>query len=344
MDLIGDDENLPISDELYAEELQLQEALFFSKASITPSTSSPNQNTSSSSSLKQPLISSSEASKSPAYSFCAICMDTKPASEIFENTNICSHLYCLDCIRGHVAAKIQENRAMVKCPDPNCKGVIEPEACRFTVPNEVLERWEKFLCESMIAESDKFYCPFLDCSALLVNDDGVAVTPSECPNCHRLFCAQCKVAWHCEMNCVEFQSLKKGKGSEKLLTDLANNQKWMKCSKCNFYVERVDGCNHISCRCGHQFCYKCGKPSDHARVGQCCGVIRHEVKQVLPSLDLQLVLAHLKLTSCSVFAINLYGFKIKFLRSTSLNFWIMYLSSSLSFGMTVSIANGALSA
>ncbi|XP_076901238.1 E3 ubiquitin-protein ligase RSL1-like [Bidens hawaiensis] len=269
VDLTGDDEIFPISDEKYAEQLQLQEVLTFSSASLIPSPSSPTQNASSSS--KQPLISSSEAIKWPAYSFCAICMDTKTASEMFENSKVCRHSFCQECIRGHVAAKISENRARVKCPDPSCKGVIGPEACRSIIPNEVLERWENILCESVIMESDKFYCPFQDCSAMLVSDGGVAVTSSECPYCHRLFCAQCKVAWHCEMNCNEFQSSKKGKGSEKLLMDLAKKKKWMKCAKCNFYVERVNGCNHISCRCGYQFCYRCGKPSDHARVGQCCG-------------------------------------------------------------------------
>nr|GEU47122.1 zinc finger, C6HC-type [Tanacetum cinerariifolium] len=95
---------------------------------------------------------------------------------------------------GHVAAKIQENITTVRCPDPNCKGIIGPEACRLIVPKEVLDRWEDALCESLILGAEKFYCPFKDCSAMLVNDGGEAVTSSECPHCYRLFCAQCKVA------------------------------------------------------------------------------------------------------------------------------------------------------
>ncbi|GJR69092.1 RNA-directed DNA polymerase, eukaryota, partial [Tanacetum coccineum] len=38
--------------------------------------------------------------------------------------------------------------------------------------------------------SEKFYCLFKDCSALLVDDGGEAVTSSECPHCNCLFCAQ----------------------------------------------------------------------------------------------------------------------------------------------------------
>ncbi|XP_076901418.1 E3 ubiquitin-protein ligase RSL1-like [Bidens hawaiensis] len=270
------DEIVPISDEKYAEELQLQEALKFSSASVTPSPSSPNQKASSpsSSSLKKPLTTLPVAIKPPRYSFCAICMDTKTVSEMFENTNVCRHLYCQDCICGHVAAKIKENVTKVKCPDTSCKGLIGPEVCRSIVPKQVLERWENILCEALINESHKFYCPFKDCSVMLVDDGGVTITSSECPNCHRLFCARCKVAWHCGISCVEYQSLKKGEKSPNdiLITNLAKEKRWMKCPNCRLFVEKTSGCNHISCRCGHQFCYRCGKP-DNGQSHICTSVI-----------------------------------------------------------------------
>lgn len=31
-----------------------------------------------------------------------------------------------------------------------------------------------------------------------------------------------------------------------------------RCGKCRFVVEKNQGCNHMTCRCGHQFCYSCG--------------------------------------------------------------------------------------
>nr|GEZ80173.1 zinc finger, C6HC-type [Tanacetum cinerariifolium] len=57
--------------------------------------------------------------------------------------------------RGHVAAKIQENIIKVRCPYPNCKRVIGPEACRLIVPREVLERWEDALCELELTPINK---------------------------------------------------------------------------------------------------------------------------------------------------------------------------------------------
>ncbi|XP_024967181.1 probable E3 ubiquitin-protein ligase ARI9 [Cynara cardunculus var. scolymus] len=177
-------------------------------------------------------------------------MDTKLTSEMFRNTNVCTHSYCFDCIRGHVAAKIKENITQVKCPHLQCKGLIGPEICRSIVPKEVLERWENSLCESMILASEKItYCPFKDCSAMLVDDGAETVTSSVCPNCNRLFCASCNVVWHSGFDCNEFRGLKKGeKDPEDLkLMDLAKRKKWKRCPNCKYFVEKVSGCLHISC-------------------------------------------------------------------------------------------------
>ncbi|GKD21872.1 zinc finger, C6HC-type containing protein [Tanacetum coccineum] len=227
---------------------KLEEALEFSSASL-PSRAST------SSSSKLPI----DSRKLPER-YCDICTDRKTESEMFRNTNVCGHMFCFDCIREHVAVKIKENMVNVRCPDPSCKGLIRPEVCRFFVPREVIIRWEKALCESMIIGSQKFYCPFKDCSALLVDDGGLSVTSSECPNCNRLFCAQCKVAWHAGIDCRQFQMVIKGEidPTDIWLMNLAKTKNWRRCPKCSFYVEKTEGCLHISCRCGYQFCYGCG--------------------------------------------------------------------------------------
>ncbi|GJV40100.1 zinc finger, C6HC-type containing protein [Tanacetum coccineum] len=252
--LIDQEPNLFISDGSYAEQLQLQEALVFSSAeqlqlqeALVFSSAS---RASTLSSVKTPIVTF-ESNQVPDR-FCDICMDPKTESEMFRNTKVCRHMFCLECIRGHVSAKVTENISKVRCPDPNCKGVIGPEVCRSIVPREVLHRWEKALCESLIIGAEKFYCPFKDCSALLVDDVGETVTSSECPHCNRLFCAQCKVTWHSGMSCSKYQSLGKDERDpcDIMLMNLAKNEKWKRCPNCHFYVEKNTGCEHISCRLG----------------------------------------------------------------------------------------------
>ncbi|XLR09955.1 hypothetical protein S83_037893, partial [Arachis hypogaea] len=129
------------------------------------------------------------------------------------------------------AAKIQENISNVKCPEPKCRGILEPQNCMSIIPKEVFERWENALCENLVlATSKKFYCSFKDCSTMLVNDDGnEVVTCSECPNCHRLFCAQGKVAWHGGMECGEFMGLNENEREKEdlMVMNLAKaNKRW----------------------------------------------------------------------------------------------------------------------
>lgn len=234
--LCDDEELFPISDEKYAQELQLQEALMSSAISSTMKPSKPKQ------------LQTGESSQT----FCEICMDGKPTSEMLRN-NSCTHSFCTDCIGKYVAISIQQNISMVKCPDPKCSGLLEPQFCRSIIPQEVYDRWNDALCESLILASERFYCPFKDCSAMLVDDGGVVVTESECPDCRRLFCAQCKVSWHAGIECREFQNLNKDEREREdiMVMELAKKKNWKRCPRCKFYVEKIDGCLHISCRLAH---------------------------------------------------------------------------------------------
>lgn len=255
-----EDEVYPISDEKYAEELQLQEALMGSvMVSHVPNTTIlmplTIQEPGSSSSNPEPEREVGESS----HCFCEICVEKKETGEMFR-IDSCSHSFCSDCIVKHVSLKIQENIKVVMCPGLDCEGVVELDACRPRMSTEVVERWDEVLCESMIPQSEKFYCPFKDCSAMLVNDsssdgDGEGVRQSECPICHRLFCAQCYVPWHAGIECEAFQRLNEDeRGKEDLLVrELAKSNSWMRCPHCRYYVEKTDGCLHMNCRLTFSF-------------------------------------------------------------------------------------------
>ncbi|KAL6224323.1 PREDICTED: probable E3 ubiquitin-protein ligase RNF217-like [Fragaria vesca subsp. vesca] len=190
---------------------------------------------------------------------CEICAEDKSANDLF-GIHKCSHSYCRDCVNNYVASKLQENIASISCPVPDCKGSLEPEHCQSILPPEVFDRWLSVLCESLVLESEKFYCPFKDCSAMLIDDGKEVIRESECPNCRRLFCAQCKVSWHAGIDCAEFQNLNENEKENEdiLLRIVAHEQKWRRCTNCQYYVEKSDGCSYMKCRCGYAFCYNCG--------------------------------------------------------------------------------------
>ncbi|KAF2916218.1 hypothetical protein DAI22_09g101400 [Oryza sativa Japonica Group] len=195
--------------------------------------------------------------------YCSICMETVPGALKF-SVSPCLHAFCVCCIGQYVAAKIGENTADVRCPDPGCGGGVEPESCRGVVPSEVLDRWGLLLCEAAIV-ARRLHCPFRDCSEPLLADadgEGGGVAEAECPSCHRLFCARCMVPWHDGVGCEEFQELGEDeRGREDVMVRrLAGRERWQRCPQCRMYVEKSEGCMFMKCRCGYCFCYACASP------------------------------------------------------------------------------------
>jgi E3 ubiquitin-protein ligase RNF144 len=180
---------------------------------------------------------------------CEICTETKTTNDAFFIIG-CSHAYCSDCVTMYVRSKLDDNVINVRCPVSGCSGLLEAEDCRSILPADVFDRWGKALCEAMFDVSEKFYCPFADCSALLINDGTEEVRASECPNCRRYFCAKCRVPWHDGIECSDFEKLnadERGK-EDVMLMKLAKDKKWRRCPNCRFYVAKSAGCLFMKCR------------------------------------------------------------------------------------------------
>ncbi|KAL3819101.1 hypothetical protein ACJIZ3_005006 [Penstemon smallii] len=267
------------SDAKYAEELQFQEAIMASVTTYSDqSPASPKNN--------------KELGESSSPPICEICAEIKHNGQMF-SVQSCSHRFCTECIAKHLEVKIQKgpignqrNAHVFNCPGLDCKGFIEIDSCREIIPEHVVSMWDDAICESMIDSSQKFYCPYKDCSALIVNDSEEVIRESECPFCHRLFCAQCKVPWHSDIGCNEFSGLNENeRGREDLMVhELAKQKSWQRCPQCKFYVDKTQGCLHMTCRCGHQFCYACGATWSSTH-GGCQRRLRTLVGRQVTSID-----------------------------------------------------------
>ncbi|XP_057767739.1 E3 ubiquitin-protein ligase RSL1-like [Salvia miltiorrhiza] len=189
---------------------------------------------------------------------CEICTEDKQASDMLDLDG-CRHSFCAACISKHVQYKLRDNVTAVSCPAQGCRSAIQPAALRPHVAAEVLDRWEEAVAESSIEASQRVRCPYGGCSEVLVNEGGDAVAECECPWCHRLFCARCGVPWHQGRGCREFRRERGGKREKEGLRRLAEEKKWKKCPNCKVFVDKTEGCIHITCRCKLEFCYACGE-------------------------------------------------------------------------------------
>jgi ariadne-1 len=84
--------------------------------------------------------------------------------------------------------------------------------------------------------------------------------------CGNSFCFKCDNQFHRPATCTMYKNWEIKNSSESLnLTWIIANTKPCPNAKCEYPIEKNQGCNHMICKkCGHEFCWMCmGKWKDH---------------------------------------------------------------------------------
>ncbi|KAH9747466.1 RING-type domain-containing protein [Citrus sinensis] len=212
------------------------------------------------------VSSPSQGDKSPEN--CSICCEDKPYPMMI--TMKCSHKFCSHCMRTYIDGKVQSSQVPIRCPQLRCKYFISTVECKSFLPLSSYESLETALAEANILHSDRIYCPFPNCSVLLDPRECLSARASsssqsdsscvECPVCERFICVECGVPWHSSLSCEEYQNLplEERDAGDITLHRLAQNKRWRRCQQCRRMIELTHGCYHMTCWCGHEFCYSCG--------------------------------------------------------------------------------------
>lgn len=213
-------------------------------------------------------IVSFPAKEDAAVESCCICGKEKLAPMMI--TVKCSHKICSHCIKTYVDGKVQGGHVPIRCPQPKCRYYISASECRSFLPFTSYKLLEMAISKANVLNSDKIYCPFSNCSVLVNTSEGLSASSSspsqsdnsclECPVCEREICVNCGVPWHSTITCEEYQSLpfEERNADDISLHHLAQNKRWRQCEECRRMIELTHGCYHMSCWCGHEFCYSCG--------------------------------------------------------------------------------------
>ncbi|KAK1423904.1 hypothetical protein QVD17_19214 [Tagetes erecta] len=193
---------------------------------------------------------------------CEICIEeVLPPHKKFNNDNKCIHPFCTECMIKYIQVKLEENISDIKCPALTCDHSLDPLSCRPRIGNQVFDKWCDVLCDSTVLGFVRVYCPYLECSSLVINECGGDLRRCVCPNCKKLFCFRCKIPWHAGYRCDERGEIMDQ--NDVAFGVLLETKQWMRCPVCRQCIERVEGCNRVLCRCGVQFCYKCGRKMFH---------------------------------------------------------------------------------
>lgn len=188
---------------------------------------------------------------------CSICCEDKMSAMMI--TMKCSHKFCSHCMKTYVDGKLQSSQVPIRCPQLRCKYYISTSECRSFLPVTCYESLERALAEANVLNSEKFYCPFPNCSVLLDPQECLSTRASsssqsdnscvECPVCQKFICLDCGVPWHSSMSCEEYQSLplEERDAGDITLHRLAQNNRWRRCQQCRRMIELIQGCYHMTC-------------------------------------------------------------------------------------------------
>ncbi|KAI5834944.1 hypothetical protein K523DRAFT_360231 [Schizophyllum commune Tattone D] len=195
------------------------------------------------------------------------------------------HSYCIDCLSSHIKSKLDPSgdgtgagpSAIVfpiRCPE--CSPEEWPTGITDDVAQRVLSEKGMVMwhTQRLLDSLPKLYCPNKQCSALVQAHEDADEPRAECPSCMQAMCVPCRVAWHQDLSCEEFQALPPDERDpeDRALLELARAQSWRRCPECMVIVELTVGCNHMICRCGTHFCFRCGslwKKGRGREPGQC---------------------------------------------------------------------------
>ncbi|KAK6506789.1 hypothetical protein TWF481_005249 [Arthrobotrys musiformis] len=172
---------------------------------------------------------------------CDICGDK---AYIFDVTRLkCKHRHCKSCLQQNFLMVIDDPNAWpAKCCKP-----LDQDLASNTLSKEEFQRYLDVKREKEQMSSTSCF----NCERAIASINVIGNSTAFCTDCEKITCVHCTKAMH-EGACLLDPE------TEKLL-NMAQGKKWSKCPKCSNMVERNTGCNSMMCRCGINFCYKCGR-------------------------------------------------------------------------------------
>lgn len=173
----------------------------------------------------------------------------------------CGHKFCRSCLLEQCECAIKNRDGFpVRCAHKACGDCILITDLRSLLTCEKLDELFRASLSAYVAGSNGTYrfCPSPDCPSVyrVGGDSEDAGLPFVCGACLVETCTRCHLEYHPYLTCREYQMFKKDPDSS--FTEWClGKENVKKCPVCNFTIEKVEGCDHIQCRCGKHVCWAC---------------------------------------------------------------------------------------
>lgn len=169
----------------------------------------------------------------------------------------CRHEFCRPCLVEQCESAIKSQDSFpIHCARKGCGASVLLTDLRSLLSKEKFEELFRASLAAFVAGSGGIYrfCPSPDCpNVYRVSDSGA---PFVCGACYAETCTRCHLEYHPFLSCEKYQEFKDDPDLS-LKEWCIGKENVKKCPVCGFTIEKVEGCNHIECRCGKHVCWVC---------------------------------------------------------------------------------------
>jgi IBR domain, a half RING-finger domain len=143
----------------------------------------------------------------------------------------------------YLKSQIMSGRcAQMKCPDPDCKRIVTSAEVQRSVERDVYDKYQEFMLQDHLKKDpDCRWCPKAGCEVAMI---GNAANPMmRCPNptCQFTMCFNCRVEWHADCTCEQYQKWKADNEKAGDLYEEWRKKSTKKCPRCNADIQKNGG-------------------------------------------------------------------------------------------------------
>lgn len=193
---------------------------------------------------------------------CPICLEEYPPSGFPKKATVtrqCDHpdKPCLQCLDSSITS-IVESGALHLLACPVCPQKLTRWNIKEYATKSIYERY-KYLKQQASNPGHYISCTNTNCGGSQAHDSNGPNGPMMvCKFCQAQTCAKHRRPWHEGQTCgeydmdpVQMERLEEEEATAKLLA----TEDTSICPKCGQGVTKTEGCDHMSCQCGTEWCY-----------------------------------------------------------------------------------------
>ncbi|KAI6145209.1 hypothetical protein BKA82DRAFT_839651 [Pisolithus tinctorius] len=188
---------------------------------------------------------------------CPICLD-----DISIPFNLgCGHAYCVTCLRHFLLSALEASEFPLRClgNDGRCNIPIPiPSIKRFLPPASFNRLLEAAFTFYLTRHPNEFkYCKTPDCTQIYRSTGSEVQVTLRCPSCFSVTCSSCGES-HDGLQCAEVRRRQAEEEERQNSTWVAaQGGRVKRCPQCSVLIEKLEGCNHMTCNCGAHICWRC---------------------------------------------------------------------------------------